>query len=169
MRHMTAAAGKELQATRRLINWIQIIPSTFLITAPLIEGEPAGNHNWCPYKENNKHITNSTYCTFTLVPWWETLQWNNMTYSEWISACMTGKEPTKWSFRKPHGRHHEESQNTTACSPTLLPSKWFYHSTHVKCSAHAKPPQQNQWFEMFTIQNCAQEDQRQITLLPCYI
>ena len=56
----------------------------------------------------------------------------------------------------------KKNQNTTACLPSLLPSKWHYHNTYVKPSAHDRLLQQDYWFGMFTVQNCAQENWRQI-------
>ena len=53
---------------------------------------------------------------------------------EWISAQPNGKEITKWHFVKPHGRHPgRRTDHTTACSPPLLPSKWLYYTTYIKC------------------------------------
>ena len=70
-----------------------------------------------------------------------------MTYSEWISTCLTGKEPTKQSLRKPHGRHPGSKARTQqyahCCSClesdfTILVMSNALHMT----SCHKKPTDQ---------------------------
>ena len=41
----------DLEDCNRLSLWLSLT-NTFVIAAPLIEREPAGNHNWYPYREN---------------------------------------------------------------------------------------------------------------------
>ena len=81
-------AGNLVEATLRLgqpnqlgdsIKWITTYNKYFLITAPLLEGESGSTTaTICPAP-----ITQDAYppfYTFTLVPWWDTSQWNSWGY-----------------------------------------------------------------------------------------
>ena len=96
------------------------------------------------------------------MPWWYTSQWNSIVWYvlNGMDQCSPNWEGnyqvmTSWNLmgRWP-GRRMDHA---TECSLSLLPSKWLYYTTYVKCSAHDRIPQQKQWSSMFTTQDHVQE------------
>ena len=82
-----------------------------------------------PLKDNQPFYTftkDPAFCTFTLVPWWHTLQWNNI-----IGYTLNGTV-LNWPKREVSSEFHaifegEEQSALQICLPSLLPSKWLYH------------------------------------------
>lgn len=60
-----------------------------------------------------------TISTFTLVPWWETSQWNSTLHG---MDEPPGTGTTQQSFKPPMTGNKPQW-----CLQLLLPSKWFYH------------------------------------------